>query len=225
MTIGPSVERSTLNRNLRDHLARIEALERSLGGGIEWADTGSGAGGGTLPSFVNTSSSIFVDPNDTPLVLDSATGTMHYYSTDAGVFATSAAGRAQILVPGMYVIGCQLSCRFTGTLASDRWIKLLVSYFSATSSEKGYSIEIPYFVGGDEQVLGSANIVQAGILSSHDVALQRLHPISLTAATDYPLEIRPQYYTSATESFMGQVFWLGLWGWRLSDPLDAYHSD
>ena len=96
----------------------------------------------------------------------------------------SSAGRARILVPGMYVIGCQLALQTIAAITANTYVYLSLAYAGGV----GFSIEIPsresgFLVGTTgEDLLGTRYVWPTGAASSHDIALQRLHPISLTDA-------------------------------------------
>lgn len=201
---------------------------------IAWEDVAGGGGGSGgssgLPSFALTGNNFpAVSSADTPVYLDiiEGGGTFHYSTIDGATFGYDAiTGHAQILVPGLYQIGLQLMIGGGGTNASDALAQIALRY----EDDKGYSIEVPYLLSGSwpaaggvgEQILGTYFHWPAGIAAGLDVALQRIHPISLTDATTFPLDITPWFNTDAVSI---TPFWLAVWGFRISDPLDAYHSD
>src|SRR5262245_38545667 len=161
-----------------------------------------------------------------PVILDTpASGVMSLYTSNPTIFDSSS-GRARILGPGMYVIVCQINPRTIATLSSDLYVYLHLSY----AGDIGYSVEIPWLESGflvgtaGEEVAGTRFVFPNGATSGWDVALQRMHPISLTSSTTFPLEIQPKLVTNGGGSGDLQVGWMALWGWRLGDPLDAYHS-
>lgn len=179
-------------------------------------------GGGGLATFAITGDGFSSSTYDTPLILDTPQGgeSMHFYSSDAATFDSSA-GRVRILRPGMYVIGCQMNISFTGTTDGIAvWLRL------EYGGGAGSSIEVPWYVGGFEEVRGTRyDYVFERTYSDTDVALQRLHPISLTASAGFPLEILPTYdahYTAAEAIIVG---WVAVWGFRVGEPLDSYHSN
>jgi hypothetical protein len=210
----------------------LHAFDHSHGGldpiQIEYESTGGGGGGGGSAVFAMTGGSFFFSLDDTPVVLDTPfSGGMNFYTNDSSVFDSSG-GRARILVPGMYVIGCQIDTKPNESLTSEVDAYLLLQYGSGVG---GGSIEIPWgissIVGGSERLLGTRFDFPSGTSDSEDadVYLQRIHPLSLTEATSFPVQIRPTFEAESTTTYDWQVFWLGLWGWRLGGPLDAYHSD
>jgi hypothetical protein len=192
---------------------------------IVWESTGEAGTGAAI--FANTGGPFSVPT--TPLILDAPggdTSQMHFYTTNPAVF-DSHAGQARILAPGMYVIGCQMAVHPKTTLTSDNWVTLRLRYHSSSSG--GFSIEIPFldsdFLSGlqGHELIGTRYAYPAGAHAAWDVIMQRLHPISLTEFTTFPYEIRPEIVTLDDDAFV--VSWLGLWGWRLGDPLDSWHSD
>jgi hypothetical protein len=91
----------------------------------------------------------------------------------------------------------------------------------------GYGIEVPWFgfpPGSVEEIIGTRYVFSSGTVSGKDVGLQRIHPISLTASTTFPLQIQPNIYSTNTAGDMHAPS-LGLWGFRLGGSLDSYHSD
>jgi hypothetical protein len=193
-------------------------------------------GSGGCPSFSLTGGPFNFNTDSCPITLDggsiAASDTPHFSTTDASTFAVSSGGRARILVPGMYVIGCQVSTKPAQDMTAQLDVYLMLQYGPGPgTSGPGFSIEIPWafstFVNGSERLLGTRFDFPATTKQSEDadVALQRLHPISLTSATVFPLDIRPTFDTNTTVGHLWTVSWLGLWGFRLSDPLDSYHSD
>jgi|SRR5580765_5128947 len=193
--------------------------------------TGGVGGMPSLPSFALTGiNAAQVSWGDEEILdFDGGSGDSHFYTTHSSVFDVLD-GRARILVPGLYQIRCQVNVRPLGTVTSDAKAQLTLQY----GSDIGYSIEVPYYIsamapGGGEQALdGDLFVYEEGTgTSSYDIGLERLHPISLTDATTFPLEIKPSLWWVSggdpTVDLMGS--WLGLWGFRIGDSLDAYHSD
>jgi hypothetical protein len=177
-----------------------------------------GAGGAGTAVFAHTGDT-FGPLTSSPAVLS---GT-HFYSSDPATFDSSS-GITQIVRPGMYVIGCQLTIQPPSNFTAGNWVQLNLKYFKHSGGETGYSIETPYFVH-DEQVLGTTYEYPAGTGYGQEIGLQRLHPISLTSSSfsGGPLEIRP---TLVWYDDVSMTPWLlAVWGWRLGEPLDSYHSD
>jgi len=194
---------------------------------VAWEDVGAGGGGGgsaaVTPAFALSGPSYF--PTDGPEILDNLNGGPgHFSTTDIATFDATTGGRARILVPGFYVIGLHFYWNNSGP-TGDVWVDMLLTY----EGDIGASIEIPYaesgFRGGvfeGEFIFGTRYVVPSGE-SSLNFATQRLHPISLTTTTTFPLEIQPK--ANAYDFAHVSIQWMSVWGWRLSDPLDAYHSD
>lgn len=207
---------------------QLDGAVAGLGGAVAWEDVGTtSAASLTLPSFALTGGTFFF--TSTPAVCDAAIvdgGVMHFSGTASDSFYMGSNGRARILRPGMYVIGCQMYVNTLTTIANDTYIYLHLAY----QGDKGYSIEVPWAESGfnappdrGEEIIGSRYVYPVGAAGSHEVGLQRLHPISLTSASIFPVEILPTFLTNYEANV--SVRWLGLWGYRLSGPLDAYHSD
>jgi hypothetical protein len=210
----------------------VHARDHEHGGAdpvrIVWESTGTGGGGG-FPTFALTGGTFSFDTDDAPVILDAAAlgSAPHFSTTDSATFDMSSGGRACILAPGMYVIGCQIDTKPSVDLTAQVDAYLQLQYGGSV----GFSIEIPWAVSsllnGSERLLGTRfDFPDTTTVSEDaDVSLQRLHPISLTDFTTFPLEIQPTFATNSPDNFAWVVSWLGLWGFRLGDPLDSYHSD
>lgn len=222
---------------LRKDMPSVRWLEPFFlgnGGGLnEWEDVGGGGGGGAGSSaaFALTASGFFFTLGATPVVLDaSAAGglpNMYFSGTDASTFDMSSSGRARILRPGMYVIGCQIDTKTNANLTASVDAYLALQY----PGSGGFSIEVPWaissFHGGSERLLGTRFDFPATttLTQDADVYLQRLHPISLTSHSTFPFEILPVFDANYTVDCAWKIAWLAVWGWRIGDALDAYHSD
>jgi len=159
--------------------------------------------------------------NNNPVLLQNAGN--HFYTAASGTFDMSSAGLARIKRPGFYLIGLHVNVQTLATLGADTTVESQLAYGGGA----GYSIEIPWFgfpPMSTEEIKGTRHVYPSGTGSGEDVGLQRLHPVSLTGATTFPLEIQPSIYSSDSASHL-RVGWLGLWGLRVGDPLDSYHSD
>jgi len=182
-----------------------------------------------FPTFALTGGSFSFHTDNAPVILDAAAlgSAPDFSTTDSATFDMSSGGRARILVPGMYVIGCQIDTKPGVSLTAQVDAYLRLQY----PSSKGFSIEVPWAMGtpivGSERLLGTRFDFPSTTTVSEDadVYLQRLHPISLTDFTTFPFEIWPTFDANTTADHAWRVTWLGLWGFRLSDPLDSYHSD
>ena len=182
------------------------------------------AGGGGAASFALTGGPFNVDSGNQ--ILDTPSpDVMHFSTTDMLTYDMSTDGRARILRPGLYVTGCQVNVQTGAVISSETVVVLSLKY----EGDIGYSIEIPYIesglgASGGQQILGTRWVYPAATVSGFDVALQRVHPLSVDDTATYPIEIHP---TVVTNAGTGQVTatWLGLWGWRLGEPLGSYHSD
>jgi hypothetical protein len=178
-----------------------------------------------LPSFANTTFNVTIDDN--PIDLNSGTATMHFSSSD-GTFDT-AGGQARITRPGLYVIGLQIEVENIAPTVGDTGVELQLGYGPGPSfSSIGYGIEVPWlgFDLATEQILGTFYIYPNGAAAGRNIALQRLHPISVDADLfpDYPLEIHGLIYCADTSGIY-VVRNFALWGYRLGDALDSFHSD
>jgi hypothetical protein len=169
-----------------------------------------------------------ISSDDTPIIVDNATlgaGTMTFDTNDGATFDQSA-GRARIKTSGMYVIGCQFFVRPAEDFDMDVWASLILKY----EGDEGYSIEVPWLysgwlAGGGEQVIGTRFNWPTGTGSSYDICLQRLHPISLTSYTTFPLEIQPTFDHNWFHGSKVLSLYLAVWGWRLGAPLAGSLSD
>lgn len=208
----------------------VENSGFGTGAGVTWEDVGSGAQTMALPSFALTGNfPATVSWGDEEFLdFGAGTGDVHFSTTDATVFDNSV-GRARILVPGLYQIRCQVNVYPAGNVASDARAQLLLQYAPVS----GFSIEVPWYsgfyqAGGGEQARdGDQFVYPSGTGSSYDIGLERLHPISLTDAPTYPISIKPSvtWIAPADPGHDLTASWLGLWGFRIGDNLDAYHSD
>jgi hypothetical protein len=220
-----------LHKDMPTVLWLEQFFARGSSGPDEWEDVGSGSGGGpSMATSALTGNQFDISIDNTPLILDTpdgGSGSMNFYTASPTVFDFNA-GRARILGPGLYVIGYQLNAQ-TGPsgVSANTFVYSHLDY-----QYGGASLEVPWFESGflaattlGEEIIGTRYVYVKGdgTSGSWDVGLQRLHPVSLSTGT-FPNEIRPGAVTNAVAGEL-HVNWMALWGVRLGDPLDAYHSD
>lgn len=217
------VSPTSAGRSLGDAWAAIRELQRK--------PPPAASGGSSLPVFTNTSFNITID--DSPLGLNAST---HYdrKNDDDGIYFDSASGWAQIEGPGFYVIGQQVEIESTDVTSGDTYVASQLAYavspFSGLGSY-GYGIEVPWVgfglappSGTGEQILGTNFTFPDATPAGVAVALQRLHPVSFLDDMDFPIRIVAQVYCGDTSGIY-TVRNAAVWGFRVGDPFDSFHSD
>ena len=140
-----------------------------------------------------------------------------YSSADDTVFAETG-GFAEILEPGFYQVAAyaqiNLASAFTPSSDLDTWLYLWL--FDDTDDEVGQSIE-----ASNARTANNWVIFPAGV--NEHRWLQRIMPVSLTDAADFPVTIKPEITRDDDTNLKVQVS--AVWGYRLGGPLAASLSD